>query len=324
MSQKKSERVRTDDVAEDEKEALLKADSLTLSEDEALIMISTATKNVSPISTSSSTPVLGSHASISRSSKHTVSLDFGAEPRSSVSTQLNSLSSVSMFSQSSSGFREPWERESKGFSNSFSMSSAFSDDSQRPFECTFCLERCIGQEDWKRHEQLQHFPQTEWICMPWGPTEKASDGHDVCVFCDAINPDSSHRSQHKDQPCYSLPTADRTYMKKTDLQEHLSTVHNHQLEMTQYMQEWWWPPKDNAWYWNCGFCDVLLTSWNDRAEHIGNHFLEGKDMSTWDPLLLPHPLDKETLTCATWFPRLSWDAGTLLTLQLEQRNPVGR
>ena len=154
--------------------------------------------------------------------------------------------------------------------------------------------------------------------MPWGPIEE-SGGHDICVFCGAIDIDIEHCSEHADQPCSGQDAQDRTYVRKGDFQEHLRTVHN-QSAMTRAMQDWSWPPEDNTWYWNCGFCGEILSRWSDRAKHIGGHFQGGEVMSSWDPLIPSYPLDKTTLARANWFPPLGWDVDALLTLQREQRD----
>jgi hypothetical protein len=159
--------------------------------------------------------------------------------------------------------------------------------------------------------------------MPWGRPTEEIDGHDVCVFCDFVDPDASHCSQHKDEFCSNQPLEDRTFRSKEAFQQHLSEDHN-QSAMTSFMESWSWPPEDKAWYWNCGFCDMMLTSWTNRVDHIGGHFKEGTTMLSWDPHLPPHPLDKNTLACASWFPPLSWDAKRLLDLGLEQYRQTGR
>jgi len=153
--------------------------------------------------------------------------------------------------------------------------------------------------------------------MPKGPVERTGDS-EICVFCGVPNPDSDHDSQHTIQHCYNEVAKDRTLISKDALLQHLSTIHN-QTEMTHNMQKWSRSPKDNGWYWNCGFCDTLLPRWSDRVVHIGDHFNEGAVMSSWDPLTPSYPLDRSTLNCATWFPPLGWDARTLWDLERKRR-----
>ena len=187
------------------------------------------------------------------------------------------------------------------------------DGGPKIFWCTFCLEQCSDQDEWEMHEMTQHIPERIWICMPWGPVEQ-TDGYDVCVFCGVADPDSDHSSQHTVQCCYSERAKDRTFISKDALRQHVSDIHN-QKEMTRKMENWWRSTKDNDWYWNCGFCDKVFSRWTDRAVHIGEHFNEGTDISSWDPLTPPYPLNRTTLNCAAWFPPLGWDARTLWDLE---------
>ncbi|KAI9768632.1 MAG: hypothetical protein M1840_004829 [Geoglossum simile] len=197
-----------------------------------------------------------------------------------------------------------------------------SNDSLKPFQCTFCLKRCGDQEEWEQHENSQHIPQEEWICMPWGPIEE-SDGHDTCVFCGAVDIDTKHCSIHNDQPCYSRETRHRTYTNKSDFRNHLRKAHN-QPTLSRCMEDWWWAPEDSSWYWNCGFCGEVLTRWSDRTEHIGSHFQRGETMSSWDPLMPPSPIDRYILDRISGSLPLGWDSGTLSALQREQPDRTKR
>ncbi|KAH8647597.1 hypothetical protein BGZ60DRAFT_437913 [Tricladium varicosporioides] len=192
------------------------------------------------------------------------------------------------------------------------------------FQCTFCLEECEGQTEWEYHEEL-HLPRSLWICMPWGPVEDIDD-YDTCVFCYALEPREEHDSEHAIQPCYDASMTDRTFASKSAFQRHLLTVHG-QTRMNSIIHEWKFPVSDDSYYWNCGFCgtpestdtsgfcNTLLSTWTERAEHIGEHFQSGMVMSSWDPYTPPFPLDRVTLTCAAWFPTLPWDARTLWDLE---------
>jgi hypothetical protein len=305
--------------------------SPTLSEDEAFpIVPDTADDTTSLMGSSTSTLVHSySHKGVSYSALRTVPLNFGVESRSSVSTNPLPPRRESTPSSSSSDSRVSESQERSCRVMQFSESStqlragSYSDASPTSFQCVFCLETCGNQEEWEQHETSQHITQRDWICMPWGPIEQTEDGKDICVFCSAVDPGISHCSQHRDEPCIGQAVEDRTYTSKQDFQKHLFSAHN-QPALTKCMNKWSFAPKDDAWYWHCGFCDTLLARWTDRVTHIGDHFKEGMLMSSWDPLMPPYPLDKTTGTCATWFPPLSWDAETLLALQLEQCNRADR
>jgi hypothetical protein len=253
------------------------------------------------------TPAYPNSSAISAtSSQYTISLVFSDELGSRASTNLTSWSA----SSTRTSFSHPGSLESQ------------QDHRPRPFQCTFCLRQCEDMQDWKQHERSQH-RQQEWICMPYGPTENIH-GYNICVFCDASEPDTTHSSHHNSEPCSSLPVGDRTFIGEEEFREHLRKVHN-QPAVTEHMQDnWWWYPRDDKHYWNCGFCDLLLTSWTERVKHIGDHFQEGMTMSSWDPLMPPSPLDKDTLTCASRFPPVGWNTGTLWSFQFGQCSQPSR
>ena len=187
------------------------------------------------------------------------------------------------------------------------------EDPPKMFQCTFCLKQCIDQGDWERHEVF-HIPKKIWICMPSGP-----DRNHVCAFCDLPDPDSDHLSQHSIKQCFDTKRKCRTFPSKATLQQHLSVIHN-QTEMTPRMHKWSRYPKNDEWYWNCGFCERLLPNWTDRFEHLAIHFNDGLVISSWDPLTPSYPLDRTTLNSATSFPAVKLDARTLWDLEQRRCN----
>ncbi|KAK2758011.1 hypothetical protein FQN54_004417 [Arachnomyces sp. PD_36] len=68
------------------------------------------------------------------------------------------------------------------------------------------------------------------------------------------------------------------------------------------------------WFWNCGFCDGVLRSWDERQEHIiSEHFANGTAMSLWDPLKPPYPWDRNTGIPISGFP--SWNLQELRAIR---------
>ncbi|CZR70254.1 uncharacterized protein PAC_20155 [Phialocephala subalpina] len=167
--------------------------------------------------------------------------------------------------------------------------------------CLFCFDQFGSEEDWEAHECSRHIAtQSDWICMPWGATEKLDTGEEVCIFCGVVAPNTSHSSQHKDDPCHSRSVSRRTYTCKESLQEHLQEVHNH-YTMTDRMEKWSFsPPADDDWYWGCGFCKRSIVGWTDRVRHIGRHFRQELSMSSWDPFVPACPIDRNTGMIVTW------------------------
>ncbi|KUJ23925.1 uncharacterized protein LY89DRAFT_7284 [Mollisia scopiformis] len=183
--------------------------------------------------------------------------------------------------------------------------------------CLFCLKVFGSQEVWEEHERSQHVAmQKDWICMPWGPIERNEDGHEVCVFCGLVDPDSSHCSEHNDEPCCHTSVSRRTFDCKADFQEHLEDVHD-QFIISDCMRKWSFAAEDIDWYWQCGFCDRSLVGWEDRSRHIGRHFKEGLSMGSWDPVVPSCPVDRGTGIVVSWSPPIQMDRRTLLTVQSE-------
>jgi hypothetical protein len=296
IRRKQSASFDTKEYMKDDEEALLERSSPMTSE------VDTGSRTPSPTGWLSSEPGHQFSRPISLcNSRYTISL---ADTESGTAVSSSRCSSTIWTTPPTSGDSSTWPPQSD---------DTPSDDAPRPFQCTFCLKQCNGQDEWESHELSQHIPKRIWICLPRGPVER-TDGCDICVFCSAADPDADHCSQHNVQHCYDEKTVDQTFISKEALQQHLSTVHN-QTKMNHRTQKWWHLRKNDEWYWNCGFCDTLFPRWTDRVVHIGEHFNEGMVMSSWDPLTPPYPLDKTTLNCVAWFPPVDWDATTLWDLE---------
>lgn len=46
------------------------------------------------------------------------------------------------------------------------------------------------------------------------------------------------------------------------------------------MEEWRVPVPDIRS--RCGFCNLVMTSWDERAAHLSDHFKVGKTMADWN------------------------------------------
>lgn len=183
--------------------------------------------------------------------------------RSSVSTFDSRASSyLSAPSRVPSVFSDP--RDSVASTDtcytSFSASSRFS---QAPtlasappknFECTFCDTSLKSKSYWKSHEEEFHEQARKWKCPDceqWFNAGKRFREHHykrhACENCKQSK-ENGHGNTRKASPC----------VKKVEQIMH----------------------RKNAW--GCGFCAKLLTSWEERCEHIAMHFEEGKSKSEWE------------------------------------------
>ncbi|KFA56089.1 hypothetical protein S40293_00186 [Stachybotrys chartarum IBT 40293] len=152
-------------------------------------------------------------------------------------------------------------------------------DVRKPFQCTFCTETFRTKYDWQRHENSQHLPLERWICMPNGPRHYSRNENACsCVFCGLENPDDGHLETHNSSACQSRFVHDRVFNRKDHLRQHLKLFHNTKF-VEETMGEWKIPiPAVRS---RCGFCGLLLDSWEDRVHHLGDHFKKGKTMADW-------------------------------------------
>lgn len=146
------------------------------------------------------------------------------------------------------------------------------------YQCTFCHLK-LSQGAWKRHEESQHLPQRQFVCMPY--ETPCIDGS--CAFCQQNIPsDLMHNDQckHRVNDCLKRSFEQRTFTRKDKLEQHIKNFHSCSVRK-DLVDQWAHEPVDNPLSWACGFCNASSMTWDDRAKHIANHFREGKDMSMW-------------------------------------------
>ncbi|KAL7949773.1 hypothetical protein V8C42DRAFT_311909 [Trichoderma barbatum] len=147
------------------------------------------------------------------------------------------------------------------------------------YQCTFCTETFKTKHDWQRHEKSLHLSLERWVCSPNGPIQFCAEWDcRACVYCGLKNPSLEHAEQHNDFVCNGRPEEEKTFYRKDHLRQHLSIVHGAKLQK--------WPIND----WRvatppvlsrCGFCGILLDSWDLRVGHLAQHFKNGKSMADW-------------------------------------------
>lgn len=141
----------------------------------------------------------------------------------------------------------------------------------RPFGCThgMCHKQFGSKNDWKRHETSQHSQEDLWRCeMSYKKTIGTRNGDKVMdVQCNKIYFSADTFSTHLHQ------RHDAT-MEQADVCCRANRIgRNH--------QETFW----------CGFCTRICPlvnqrkkAWDERFDHIGDHFLrEGRRISEWFP-----------------------------------------
>ncbi|KAI7392040.1 hypothetical protein KC328_g7227 [Hortaea werneckii] len=140
----------------------------------------------------------------------------------------------------------------------------------RPYGCTFadCWKRFGSRNDWKRHENSQHFLIDQWRC------DMAIEGNHKCGSL--FQSDDAMRKHLLAQHTTALQL--EASRKGNPLQRlvNLKTEHMHIGREAHH------------YYW-CGFCDRLVApvkdasnAWEDRFRHVGDHYdKENKHVDDW-------------------------------------------
>lgn len=145
---------------------------------------------------------------------------------------------------------------------------------QRKYQCTFCAETFKRKYDWKRHEMSLHISLEQWTCAPFGPrTIDPHTGDTCCVFCGEPNPSDDHIELHAPSACEN-----RKFSRKDHVRQHLRLVHD--SELIDWATQNWMTSCDKIKS-RCGFCQVELSSWTERVEHLSDHFTLGSTLADW-------------------------------------------
>ncbi|OAX84967.1 hypothetical protein ACJ72_00647 [Emergomyces africanus] len=166
------------------------------------------------------------------------------------------------------------------------------------FQCTFCLLQCESKADWLIHEQRFHLEDLENFSRSY----KIKDGQR-----DEISSLGSKLSRGKS--CRRLLTKSQPQSASSSSPSHHSTQSTGTSVSANHLSEW---QQANI-FWNCGFCNELLRSWEDRQAHLAGHFNNGQTMRMWDPMKSPFPWRKGSAGPVDAPPH--WDLPSLLALQ---------
>jgi hypothetical protein len=195
------------------------------------------------------------------------------------SASQNSCSSVySCSSQGSVSFAGPKRRRSKP-TKAYGRGPGILVPTCLPFQCTFCTETFKTKHNWCRHEKSFHLPLEQWHCSRSGPTAKDADSVTRCVYCGLADPNQVHLDKHNYAKCRERRIEERTFHRKDHFAQHLRLVHDAGYR-TWPMDEWKLNFGGHVQS-RCGFCDLVLGTWDERANHLAGHFREGASMAQW-------------------------------------------
>lgn len=173
-------------------------------------------------------------------------------------------------------------------------------DSEQRFVCTWCRTTFKRAYEWQRHEESQHAPQTEFVCLKSIPEGK-------CAFCrfgaDILDMDLEtlkrhYVMSHNAELCFSKSSETKAFDRKDHLIQHIRQVHapntyNIQIDSEinfRALDDWQQPIRNSVpeHGWTCGFCHENFRVWIERVSHVKNHFMSGLGIQYWT--LHPHAL----------------------------------
>lgn len=187
-------------------------------------------------------------------------------------------------------------------------------ENDRIFCCTFCCDTFKNKFDWSRHEKSLHLNLGGWACTPHGGAVVSTvTGRMHCVYCSLPEPSPEHLDAHNHIQCSD---STRIFRRKDHLVQHLRLVHS--LEILPMIDDWKIAgPTTTS---RCGFCDQRLQSWDERADHLTNHFRQGMTMSDWqgDHDFPPAIADKVMNSLPPYL--LSWESKTMVPFSASSKS----
>jgi hypothetical protein len=158
------------------------------------------------------------------------------------------------------------------------------------FHSTFngCHYSTHSPADWRRHEETtKHWPQQAFMCVYCPAPPIAADPNPRCGFCQAsfttiVGPPTVHYLQ-----CAAAQVYGKTFRRKDKLLDHIRKSHPHILNPSAAAAAGEFQDSTANWPKDCGFCQHVFTSWNERMEHIAEHFQNGAKIADWRRPVLP-------------------------------------
>jgi hypothetical protein len=165
-------------------------------------------------------------------------------------------------------------------------------DEKKPYQCTRRCGKTFNKKgSWKRHEEIQ-CPQKKWLCLI--DHVEFGGGQNQCKHCGACNANAEHIRAHG-QPLETNLLCSRVIPRQDKVHQHLEYRHQ-DFELRdnkswmldvfvpacQYNLTSGNPTNDKGYMWSCGFCAKGFNEWNERINHVGNHFeKDEKCMKLW-------------------------------------------
>ena len=148
---------------------------------------------------------------------------------------------------------------------------------QGAFRCTFCGKSFRNKYLWQRHEETVHAPPKVWVCgrrflelsQPWTLKDWGR-----CSLEDSL----SHCSvdcPHKFGACWDKPERERTFFRADAFKQHLLGTHSASILLLKLRGESVTVAEEHL---VCPFCGSRSGTWNERVEHVADHFGRGEEL----------------------------------------------
>ena len=152
------------------------------------------------------------------------------------------------------------------------------------YYCTFCDNDFTKRQEWARHEESVHVPQTLYVCNPpYSLLRPAVSPYDGSSY-----PSDEQLAFHGHFSCRQKPEEERTFYRKDYLRQHLKQKHKVErgFDISNLLNEWRIPAEplqlgDPALH--CGFCGFQVETWRERVGHVAQHFKNGFHWVDWWP-----------------------------------------
>ncbi|BCR85326.1 uncharacterized protein ACHE_20784S [Aspergillus chevalieri] len=218
---------------------------------------------------------LGDRGAISNAFRHYRRAPSTSSGESNGSSRVSGSSGVS---NSSRGLWTGLSHHSQSRVNKPTRRPQRATDKPRIFCCTFCCDTFKSKYDWARHEKSLHLNPEAWYCAPHGSTVfSIVTGRKHCAFCSALDPSPEHLEFHSHNSCRDDSNKPRSFRRKDHLVQHLRLFHR--LEAMPLLDDW--KIGESAVSSRCGFCEHLMNNWDERVDHIAEHFRKGSTMRDW-------------------------------------------
>lgn len=155
------------------------------------------------------------------------------------------------------------------------------------YQCTFCRYSSKKRHDWARHERSVHLSLESWLCTPdlEAVREAITSTSATCALCDETETSPTHFDDvHDFAICADRPIGERTFGRKDHFWQHLQKFHRCSTfseDVLQRLDQLCRSQQRTQVRSRCGFCERALQTWEQRAQHLAEHFKQGFRMSQW-------------------------------------------